>query len=102
MTEEIVSVNKEAARRKAKRAGKRVAGYVSEQVAAKGRAAKGRAKQAGKRAAGVVSRRVASTGDAVRRRASRAGKAAATRLLDAGIEISRKQQAALEKLKTRF
>ena len=102
MSEEIVSLNKGAARRKAKQAGKRLAGYVSEQVASKGRAAKGRAKRAGRRAAGAVSTRVASTRDSVRRRASSAGKAAAKRLLDAGIEISRKQQAALEKLKTRI
>jgi hypothetical protein len=100
VSEEIVSLNKEAARRKAKQAGKRLAGYVSEQAAAKGRAAKGKAKRAGKRAAGLVSSRVASSRDAVRRRASTAGKTAATKLLEAGIEISRKQQAALEKLKT--
>jgi hypothetical protein len=100
VAEEIVSVNKEAARRRAKRAGKRVAGYVSEQVASKGRAAKGRARQAGTRAAGALSQRVVSTRDAVRRRASSVGKSAATKLLDAGIEVSRKQQAALEMLKS--
>jgi hypothetical protein len=102
VTEEIVSVNKGAARRKAGRAGKRVAGYVSKQVASKGRAAKGRAERAGKSAAGAVSRRVASTKAAVRRKATRAGRSAAAKLLEAGIELSRRQQAALEKLKTRI
>lgn len=102
VTEEIIVVNKAAARRKVGRAGKRVAGYVSEQAGSTGRAAKRRAKRAGTRAAGALSRRVVSTRDAMKRRASKAGKAAAAKLLDAGIEISRRQQAALEKLKTRF
>ncbi len=102
MTEKIVSVNKSAVRRKARRAGKRVAGYVSKEAASKGRAAKGRAEQAGRRAAGAMSQRVASTKAAVRRKASRASRSAAAKLLEVGIELSRRQQAALEKLKTRI
>lgn len=102
MTEEIISVNKEAAKRKARRAGKRAAGFVSQRVASTGRAAKEKVGQARQRAVRVVSKRVASTGNAVMRRASTAHRAAAARFLDAAIEISRKQQAVLEKLKTRL
>ena len=92
MTQEIVKVNREEARRRVQRA--------AEGVASKGRAAKRMVEGVGKRTARAVSSRVASKRDAVRRRAATAGKAAAVKLVDAGIEISRRQQAALEKLKT--
>ena len=98
MTEEIVRVDKEAARRKVQRAGRRVA----EEVASKGREARQKVERVGKRTARAVSNRVASKRDAVRRRAATAGKAAAAKLLDAGIEITRLQQVALEKLKNQL
>jgi hypothetical protein len=99
-----------------------MAGYVSERVASTRRAAKGKVKQARKRAVSVVSKRVASMGEAVgdavkqRPRAhsamtrildaaigiSRKQQAAATKILDAATQISQKQQAALEKLRTRL
>jgi len=98
VTEEIVRVDKEAARRKVRRAGRRVA----EEVASKGREARRKVERVGKRTARAVSKRVTSKRDAVRRRAATAGKAAAAKLIDAGIEISRRQQAALEKLKNQL
>ena len=101
-TEEIISVNKDAARRKARRAGKRVAGFVSEKVASQGRAARRKVGQARKRAAGLVSKRISAASDSVGRRASKVPKVAAAKILDAAIEISRKQHAILEKLKTRL
>jgi len=96
VTQEIVRVDKEAARRKVRRAGRRVA----EEVASNGREARRKVEHVGKRTARAMSRRVASKRDAVRRGAATAGKAAAAKLLDAAIEISRRQQTALEKLKT--
>ena len=115
-TEEIISVNKDAARRKARRAGKRVAGFVSEKVASQGHAARRKVEkvvsqghaarrkvgQARRRAAGLVSKRISATGGSVGRRASKASKVAAAKILEAAIEISRKQQEVLEKLKTRL
>ena len=101
-TEEIISVNKDAARRKAARAGRRVAGFVSEKVASQGSAARRKVDQARRRAAGLVSKRISATSGNVGRRASTVSKVAAAKILDAAIEISRKQQAVLEKLKTRL
>ena len=101
MSDKVISVNKAAARRKAARAGRRVASYVSEQAAEKGSAAKRKAKSAGRKAASSVARRASAQRDALKRKASSARKAAVSRLVDKGLEVSRKQQAALEKLKER-
>jgi hypothetical protein len=98
----MVSVNKEAVKRKARRAGKRAKGYVSERVASTRRVAGEKVGRVRERAARAVAERVVATGGAVRRRTTAAHRAAATRILDAAIAMSRKQQDVLERIKVRL
>lgn len=83
-------MNTQTTRPKATDRRKRAAKYVSEKVASGRSAAAKKVRRASKRAAAVASEK-----------ASTAGRAAVVKLVDQGIKASRKQQAALQKIKTR-
>ena len=99
VTEEIVAVAPDETSGetlgKIDEAGRRIARYVSEQVASKGGVARQKAGRASKRAAGSVVRRV-------REGTSRGGRVALSKLTSAGLKLTEKQQAALKKLKSRY
>ena len=80
---------------KINKAGRRIARYVSQQVASRGGAARQKVSGASKRAASSVSRRV-------REGTTKGGRAALAKLTSAGLKITEKQQAALEKLKSKY
>ena len=84
----------EAAREKASESARRTARFVSEKVAHHGGDAAERASHAGLRMAHSVSEKLRSG-------ASRGGRAALSKLTDAGIKLTVKQQEALERLKSR-
>ncbi len=78
---------------KASKSARRAARFVSEKAAHTGDAAE-RARRAGRRMARSVSEKLRS-------RASKGGRAALSKLTDAGIKLTGKQQEALERLKSR-
>ena len=89
--EQYVSPPAEAAKQMVGEASKRVASFVARKAASTGSTAKDKVSAAGKRAAASASKK-----------ASTAGKAAMQKLVDTGIKLSQKQQAALEKVKARY
>lgn len=99
VTEEIVVVSPDDASDegpgKIDEAGRRIARYVSEQVASKGGAAKQKVSSASKRAASSLSRRV-------REGTTKRTRAALAKLTSTGLKITEKQQAALEKFKSKY
>ncbi len=93
----------EAASEKANESARRAERFVSEKVARAGDAAEkaGRAGDAAEKA-GRAGRRVAhSVSEKLRSGASKGGRAALSKLTDAGIKLTGKQQEVLERLKSR-
>jgi len=94
VSEQTSPTNTSAVREKASEAARLSARFVSEKVAAHTGDAAKRAGRAGRRMALSVSEKL-------RLGASKGGRAALSKLTDAGIKLTGKQQEALERLKSR-